>query len=487
MIENIKKTLLLLVTISLLYSCEDFTEFDRDFIIAEQGAVTNTTSLQRLLLGGYDSNDSYQQIMDQNSVGSDEVRIGLGNRGQGLQQHSFTLVSNSPIVENLYFDLYNTIDNMNRVLRLINDGVINIDDEDDMILLNQIEGEARAVRAWQYFDLLRMYAPSFDENSPGVPLVTEVLEITPENFNLPRSSVGEILDFIDFELDESFGLIPASLSDATRFNRNAINALRARIAIYAQRDGDLQNAINLTTELLDDQPLQDPDGFVSIFRDDPSGLGLDTEVIFQIARDVNDPRITIWTDTNGDNFFTTSTDLVNQLNNNDVRTNLLLDFETDITPQVASSDDWVAGKYLGTAGNNFLNNIKVFRSGEMLLIRAEANARLGNLDDAQSDIETLRDTRNSNEDTEDYDNLEIALSDILDERRIELAFEGHRLLDLKRFSQGINRPASDCTSNDRPDTTCILEENSFRFTLPIPQAEIFANDGISDTDQNPGY
>lgn len=483
----INKIFLALAAMSLLSSCEDFTEFDRDFIIAEQGAITNTTNLQRLLLGGYDSNNSYVQLMNQNSIGSDEVRIGLGNRGQGLQQHSFTLVTNSGIVENMFFSNYNTIDNMNRVLRLINQDLIETGGAEDVILLEQIEGEARAVRAWQYFDLLRMYAPSFELNAPGVPLITEVLQITPENLNIPRLSVGEILDFIDTELDAASSLIPASLATATRFNRNAINALRARIAIYAQRPGDLQNAINLTTGILNSQPLQNATDFLSTFRDDPAGLGLDTEVIFQIARDVNDPRITIWTDVNLDNFFTASTDLVEQFSGNDVRRTLNLDFETEITEQVASPEDWVVGKYLGTAGNNFLNNIKVFRSGEMLLIRAEANARLGNLAAAQQDIEALRTIRNSDDTTEAYNTPEIALNDILNERRIELAFEGHRYLDLKRFGRGINRPDPDCSSEDRPNTTCSLEENSFRFTFPIPQAEIFANNGISDADQNPGY
>lgn len=473
-------------------SCEDFTEFDRDFIIAEEGSINNTTDLQRLLLGAYDSNDSYQQIMDQNSIGSDETRIGLGNRGQGLQQHSFTLNTDSAIVTNMYFSAYDQIDNLNRVIRLIDNGTVTAFDAIDQDLLDQMEGEARALRAWQYFDLLRFYSPSFDTNAAGVPLVTEVLEINPENLILPRSSVGEILSFINDELIAASQLIPASLVDVSRFNRNAITALQARIALYVGTDTDLQNAITLSTELLNAQPISDESTFSKIFRDDDIATIDESELIFQIERDPEDTFNTqdvgnIWTATNNDVFFSMSTDLESVMSNSDIRYTINLDQETDITPAESSSDDLIVGKFLGSAGNNYINNIKVFRTGEMQLIRAEANARLGNLGDAQADIEELRTIRGSSQTTPMYTTELIAFEDILLERRIELAFEGHRLFDLKRFGVGINRPADDCSSDDRPDTTCSLEANSFRFTFPIPQDEIFANDGISDADQNPGY
>lgn len=477
---------------SLLTSCEDFTEFDRDFIIEEEGAITDVIQLERLLLGAFDSNDSYQQIMDQNSVGSDEVRIGLGNRGQGLIAHSFTLTTGSGIVENLYFSAYDQIDNLNRVIRLIDNGTVIATDAADQDILNQIEGEARAVRAWQYFDLLRFYAPSFESNSPGVPLVTEVPTVTPENLILPRNSVGEIITFINDELISSLSLIPQSLTNVNRFNRNAVRALQARVALYNGSETDLQNAIDITTEILTAQPLSDEATFMRIFRDDDIDTTADSELIFQISRDPNDTFAgqdigNIWTDGNQDVFFSMSTDLFASITTNDIRFNVNLDLETDITLDSATNDDLLVGKYLGSSGNNFINNIKVFRSGEMQLIRAEANARLGNLDLAQQDIEELRTIRESSQVTPVYTSEAIAFDDILLERRIELAFEGHRLFDLKRFGVGISRSADDCSSSDRPNTTCELEANSFRFTFPIPQAEIFANDGISDADQNPGY
>ena len=74
-----------------------------------------------------------------------------------------------------------------------------------------------------------------------------------------------------------------------------------------------------------------------------------------------------------------------------------------------------------------------------------------------------------------------AITKILDERRRELAFEGHRFFDLKRFNLGINRLDSDVLLNTFAQT---LDAGDYRFTLPIPQAAIFANENLV---QNPQY
>ncbi|PZQ82334.1 MAG: RagB/SusD family nutrient uptake outer membrane protein, partial [Flavobacterium johnsoniae] len=84
-----------------------------------------------------------------------------------------------------------------------------------------------------------------------------------------------------------------------------------------------------------------------------------------------------------------------------------------------------------------------------------------------------------------YPNLNEALTDILLERRKELAFEGHRYLDIKRIGNeinvGINRLADDAFTFSAPTS---LPASDYRFTLPIPRSEISANPTIV---QNPNY
>lgn len=489
--KNSRLLLILSVFIALMTSCEDFTEFDRGFILAEEGSIDNVSDLERFLLGTYNANGSYAGIVSINSIGTDEVRIGLGNRGQGLQAHSFTLTNVSGEAQGIYNSAYDVIDNANRVLRAADEVTVG----DDADLLAQIRGEALAIRAWQYFDLLRMYAPTFDDNSLGVPLVTRVLIVGEDDLSFPRNTVGEVLSQIDEDLEMALTLIPESQSNVNRFSTLAVRALQARVGIYAGGSARWQEAIDAASIVISQRPVVSGDNYINMFRQDPINPDLaTTETIFQIERDQFDGRVgTIWSDVNLDVFFSVSIDLLGDLQNggND-RFNLNIDFEDVITERVSTldvdDDDILPGKYLGSPELISLNNIKVFRTSEMHLIRAEANARLGNLDAASDDIAALRNVRSSNLPTPDtYANQAEALSDILLERRVELAFEGHRLLDLKRFGQGVDRIDEDCNNGDRPATTCSLDAGNFRFTFPIPQSEIFANDGISDADQNPGY
>jgi hypothetical protein len=135
-----------------------------------------------------------------------------------------------------------------------------------------------------------------------------------------------------------------------------------------------------------------------------------------------------------------------------------------------------------------MNDLKAFRSSEMLLILAEARAAAGNFTGAAILIKQLRDARFGSAQAQPiYANQAEAFAGILDERRIELSFEGHRYLDLKRLgtaaNKGIERDMTDCTAQSG---ACTLPANDFRFALPIPIVEINGNPGIGDQ-QNPGY
>ena len=70
-----------------------------------------------------------------------------------------------------------------------------------------------------------------------------------------------------------------------------------------------------------------------------------------------------------------------------------------IDPEYSSSDDYkntdvlYVGKYRGSEGQDLMNDLKIFRSSEMLLIIAEAEAAAGDLAAAAASIKTLRDAR----------------------------------------------------------------------------------------------
>lgn len=121
-----------------------------------------------------------------------------------------------------------------------------------------------------------------------------------------------------------------------------------------------------------------------------------------------------------------------------------------------------------------VTDYKIFRTGEMYLIRAEASANKGLDASALADLNTLRAARNAATGTESGAALQAAIAT---ERRKELVVEGHRFFDLKRTTRSISR-TQNCSN------FCSLASGSRAWNLPVPQTEMIANDNM---EQNPGY
>jgi hypothetical protein len=134
----------------------------------------------------------------------------------------------------------------------------------------------------------------------------------------------------------------------------------------------------------------------------------------------------------------------------------------------------MVGKYSDdTQGTD---NIIVIRYAEVVLNYAEALAASGNpADEAAALVELTKITSERNAPLYTSGSLE----NVWNERRIELAMEGHRFLDLARTGRSIQEvdPAQ-TIANDG------VAAGSYRFALPIPQNEIDANSSMV---QNSGY
>jgi hypothetical protein len=162
------------------------------------------------------------------------------------------------------------------------------------------------------------------------------------------------------------------------------------------------------------------------------------------------------------------------------------DYQND--PDPVNNDVLVIQKYPGSQGRPLMNDLKVFRSSEMLLIAAEAQAYQSNFTGVQTLLQQLRTARFGSAQTVALPgSVSEAVGAVLDERKIELAYEGHRYKDLKRSGvaggRGVDRDPIACTIQSG---ACTLAASDFRFTLPIPIVEINANPAIG-AEQNPGY
>ncbi|WP_374463998.1 RagB/SusD family nutrient uptake outer membrane protein [Chryseobacterium sp.] len=176
----------------------------------------------------------------------------------------------------------------------------------------------------------------------------------------------------------------------------------------------------------------------------------------------------------------------------DIRKYAYVDPSSKPNPDYASAtagntrtDGLVIDKYPGKLSTSTRNDVKVFRLSEVYFIIAEAEVAAGNLAAAHDKIQKVREARNylGAATTPTYSNAQEAYADILKERRVELALEGHRFIDLKRLAVLAN------VSMDRNATDDIipvknLPNGDYRYTLPIPIKEISANPNVK---QNANY
>jgi len=141
-------------------------------------------------------------------------------------------------------------------------------------------------------------------------------------------------------------------------------------------------------------------------------------------------------------------------------------------------------KYIGKNGAINLDNVPVLRISEAVLNRAEAQATAGstvlNLAGALADLKVIKSRRytdyagSAQETADDAMTQAQLLEEILRQRRIEFAFEGHRFFDLKRLGR-------DLVKGPHYSNVAFTD---IRILPALPQSDI---DGNPNLKQNAGY
>lgn len=490
------KVILLLGALMTIASCSDFVEIDQPGRFSADNAFTNTQDLQLGLLGTYNTLDVTQDISF-SSTFTDEISIGFDNGGQGLGDGRFGFILNSTSLAptDIWNESYASINSATRVLEAAANIVPTPEEEGQY---NSIVGQAHAIRAFAHFRLWAHYTTTYTD--PGALSVIALSAVPSIDDEPGRNTSGEVLALIDSDLSMATSLLGGFNNGVTFINNDFITALRARIAAYTE---DYGTARALAESLLAAYPLSQPDDYFGMFQD-----FVDGEVIFKMERSIGDDydnqgingggwagSLFAFVDAtlDGSPYFEMSRTLFNLIPEGDIRMDVLLDPSSVIDPDFATSpnprasDILVFRKYPGSDGQPLLNDLKIFRASEMALIAAEAAASTGDLAGAASFVQSIRDARLGGDSGElSYASAQQALFDIMQERRVELAIEGHRYLDLKRLGirsgSAVDRDPIDCSVNG----ACQIASDDFRFTLPIPQVELNANSVIRDQ-QNPGF
>lgn len=505
-----------------LNSCRDAIDIEQPGELNDAKVFTSVNNMNDYLIGtAYaDLEPSYATYLS--AVITDEVKPGSGSGGQDYQLHRFYIDNRERYTSLIWQNNYNIINRVNRLLQ----GASKITPStSETQKYNSILAQARALRAFAYLQIQTYF--STDMKKPDA-LGAIIVEGVPSVDAKPsRSTNAEVNKIIEQDLDYARSILSTYGNTQYYVDRGMVDATAARFYLYTGQYDKAQQFANsvvsnsgliLTSAnpiLPSVKPPATPPAVGSAkwneafyatassfnpYRD----MWVDNtrgEIIFALNRlptgGIGANTGSYWNTNNstasGTPMWVWGRNLFNIFYNTDgdVRRYAYVDPTAKIDPNYANSkspistDVLVIDKFPGKVGSAIRNDIKIFRLSEMYFILAECAVRSNDLSKAREYVHAVRTARNYNNAavTPNYTSTAVALADILKERRIELALEGHRYIDLKRLAVEAG------VSMDRNATDDVvkvenLPNGSYKYTLPIPLAEISGN---PNAQQNPGY
>lgn len=349
-----------------------------------------------------------------------------------------------------------------------------------------ILGESYALRGLTYFNLARVYGREPKHLVDGfdlcVPLILKAFFYDggpmDEDVYPKRATVDQVWEQIETDLNNGFellfgndeGLMPKRMSSL------AAKAILSRVFLYESKWNECVEAADY---VMKNAPFGVYDGtYTDIFSKGEENLFY---LVF----------------TNSENLGSSSLQSVNGMAPSEVDDEgydigkgvgdadlcvaeelvALFDQEKDVRfkilrkAKINGSKVWWTTKFSGWQGAFGLDNVPIIRMSEVLLNRAEAESELGNDNSALADVNELRTKRGLDPVTLSGEDL---LNEVLLQRRLELAQEGHRFFDLKRRGQDITKPAG----------RTLVPYTDFRVVARISETQMDANKNLVN---NPGY
>lgn len=313
--------------------------------------------------------------------------------------------------------------------------------------IDQLVGEAYLLRGYMHFILVNLYGQPYTKEgaleSKSIPIKRDLdLEVVPS-----RNTVKEVYAAILSDIESARSLMHKKEWEATyayRFSTLSTDAMESRVRLYM---GDWERAYDAAERILVQKPT---------------------------LEDLNNPEAKLPT-----NY--TSVEIITAYEsfNNDV--SLLI---PSFVERYDTNKDLRLKRYYKLEENKYTSQKSgkseyncTFRTGEIYLNAAEAAAHMNKLPESRTRLLELIEKRYTPEGYAEKEkaistmNQEELIEEILEERALELSFEGHRWFDLRRTT----RPRIEKTLNGRD---YLLKQDDSRYTLRIPQSAIAANPGL---------
>lgn len=476
-------------------SCSKVLDVEPQYTKDGSSLFTNITDYQYSLTG------TYSLLRQVGYYGNGSATTGAWSTlpdmmGEELLQTTEDLANNATLTNYEFSTLEDDLEVMwlaaYRVVNQANITLRNIDQfqASQPKTVNRIKGQALAIRAMAHFDILRYWGSDYDRKSTGlgIPYTSTVnLENKPG-----RLTVKETYDkiFADLNAAETLlGDVDVAINTATDrsfIDLTVVRAMLARINLYAKNYAEAERYASL---VITARPLASKTDFPNIWKDASV-----SEVIWSVSFNAGEgsPANNLISSSTNRNQYKPTASIISLYDKTaDIRYSSYIGSRASGRSSVLTTDPTsaiarkVVSKYTGKGV--FTDNIvnwKAFRTGEMYLIRAEAEAmQAGKGALALADLNALRKERINGPSVLDLSGTAL-LNAIFTERRRELFSEGHRWFDLKRTTRTVVR--TDFSGAAASVSTDPLPASSRVWVFPIPQAEIDANPALR-SQQAPGW
>lgn len=496
--------LLTLLTTGLFTSCSKWDVTPHDQISTESiakskdGIINVTNGVYALFKnqvefnGFIDDNNAYlRQYFQMSDFASDDIVCGQVTTDPLYYSFTYTHSPDQANSRFFWYVSYKMINGTNTVIDIVeNSGEIERD-----ATVNQLLGENYFLRAFAEFNLLRFYAnlPTVGnpDSDPGIILRTTADEPTKK----ARATVTESYNQVIADAKKAASLMNTSRGKEFA-SKEAAWALLSRVYLYLE---DNDKTIAYADSVINSGrfALETADSYPTYF---PNALQRD-ETIFAIAYTQQDNRgkfgsiaSMIYSDGNsgwGEEFASKSIRDAMADHLEDVRWKYIDTlYKDDGTVMTKNGIEvYYITKFSYQDGDPNLSSPVMFRLSEMYLNRAEGYAKMGDEAKALADVNEIR--KNRGLEGSLYNSVpagETILDVVLKERRIELAFEGHRTFDLIRnhrdivrkywgyHIKGIQQPDIDLSHPPTGYPELVISWDNPIILYFIPADEILAND-----------
>ncbi|MFC3559906.1 RagB/SusD family nutrient uptake outer membrane protein [Pedobacter jamesrossensis] len=434
-------------------SCKKALEINPVDTIEQSKALLTSKDVEVALVGAYSefgSRNFYggRPFLMADFLANTNAIEWFGTYEELTQTINKSLLKTNSYVNNVWAAGYTAINDANNVISAIN--------KVDAAKQNKVEGEAKFIRGASYFELVRLFGKAYNDGSPttnlGVPIVlTPTTEVNDASY-VARATVAAVYTQAIADLTDAEAKLPAT--NGFFATKSAAAGMLARL--YLQM-GNYAAAAAAANRVITSNNYSLNAAFIDAFPAMGSTPGVNS------SEDIFAMQVTTLTGFNGFNEFYGSSTYGG-------RGDAVISQDW-IDATYAANDDRINAFYddgdiYTSKYANVYGNVPVMRLSEMYLIRAECNVRLapaapvGGRTPLQ-DLAVVRSRARLTTTT-------ATLADILNERKLELAFEGFALHDAKRTQTNIGS----------------IAWNANNLVFPIPQREMDANKKLI---QNPGY